>query len=228
MKLDYLYGTELKIEQPQDMYHMNSDTDLLGHFMTVTARDTVLDIGTNTGALLLYASQFHPASLTGVDLYEQQLNAAERNMELNHTHAEFIKTRIQDYKPDCRFTVIICNPPYFRTSEDRLKSTNRNILAARHEEFLPLNDLCQSIGRLLADNGRAFIVYRPARMIELFENTKEYGLYPSRLRIAYESRNKDAKAILVEITKNKSRTLFIERPIFKDERETIMNDEVRL
>ena len=55
MKPDYLPGTPYLLIQPEGMYHMNSDTELLGRFLKIRHKDTVLDIGTHTGALLMYA-----------------------------------------------------------------------------------------------------------------------------------------------------------------------------
>ena len=42
MKLDYLNGTNYTLYQPEDMYHFNADTELLGRFMDVHRKDSVL------------------------------------------------------------------------------------------------------------------------------------------------------------------------------------------
>lgn len=61
IRLDFIEGHEdLKIYQDTDMFLINTDTTVLGEFVEVYKNDTVLDMGTNTGALLLYASRFNP------------------------------------------------------------------------------------------------------------------------------------------------------------------------
>ena len=52
MKRDYLGGTGYTLEQKKEMYHFNSDTELLGKFVQVKKTDSVLDIGCASGALL--------------------------------------------------------------------------------------------------------------------------------------------------------------------------------
>ena len=60
-RLDYLPNhEEIKIYQDDEMFCINTDTMVLGEFLDIKKKDIVLDIGTNTGALLLYASKFKP------------------------------------------------------------------------------------------------------------------------------------------------------------------------
>ena len=52
--LDYLPNhPEIKLYQDDKMIRINTDTQCLGEFIKVYKEDTVLDIGTNNGALLL-------------------------------------------------------------------------------------------------------------------------------------------------------------------------------
>ena len=82
MKTDYLYGTDYRIYEPENMYHFNSDTEFLGRMIEAENGDAVLDIGTCTGALLLYAS-LYTDNLTGIDLFEEVCVAARNNMAMN-------------------------------------------------------------------------------------------------------------------------------------------------
>ena len=118
------------------------------------------------------------------------------------------------------FDLIVCNPPYFNTKNDALKNENARIKAARHEEFLCLEDLMKHVKRLLKDNGRFAMVYRPDRMKDVIAIGMQYGLYPKRLKIAYASKNKQAKSILLEFVKNKNILLDIEAPAFLNDRDS--------
>ena len=56
LSFDYLAGSSLYLFQKRGMFRNNTDTAMLGQFMEIRKGETVLDIGTNNGALLLYAS----------------------------------------------------------------------------------------------------------------------------------------------------------------------------
>ena len=54
---DYLpKHKDIVMYQDDTMFRINTDTMVLGEFLEVYKKDTVLDIGTNNGALLLYAN----------------------------------------------------------------------------------------------------------------------------------------------------------------------------
>lgn len=58
---DYLPAhPEITVYQDDEMFRINTDTMVLGNFMEILHKDVVLDMGTNNGALLLYASLSKP------------------------------------------------------------------------------------------------------------------------------------------------------------------------
>ena len=67
----YLNNTDLILYQELNMYHFNSDTTLLGKCINIGAKDEVLDIGCNNGAVFLYAALYHPKELEGIDLHPE-------------------------------------------------------------------------------------------------------------------------------------------------------------
>ena len=145
---DYLPNTNFQILQDDTFYHFNSDTTLLGEFIQLKHKDTVLDIGCNTGALLLYASRFQPSILCGIDLFDEVIELAKKNMELNEVEAELYVCDVNQFQHDL-FDVIISNPPYFNTNKESLKNENHYIEAARHETYLPLDTLFSNVNRNL-------------------------------------------------------------------------------
>ena len=217
MKLDYLNGTKYSIYQPDDMYHFNSDTELLGRFMDIHSKDSVLDIGCNNGALLYYAKEKNAKALCGIDLFEKVIKNAEINFENNGVDVELHVTSIQEFQ-HVPFDHIICNPPYFNTKNDHLKNENQYIKAARHEEYLTLDVLFKNVKRLLKENGTFTMVYRPDRITEVIQTASTYGLYVKRMRLAYASIHKQAKTVLFEFVKNKNITMTVEAPAFLNDR----------
>ncbi len=217
MKLDYLNGTNYSIYQPDDMYHFNSDTELLGRFMHIHKNDRVLDIGCNNGALLYYAKEKNAKSLCGIDLFEEVIENARMNFERNEVEVELHVCSLQQFIHE-QFNVIVCNPPYFNTQNEQLKNQNEFIKAARHEEFLTLDVLFENVKRLLKSNGSFNMVYRPDRISEVIQCANQYGFSIKRMRLAYASIQKCAKTVLFEFVTNKNTTMIVEEPAFLNDR----------
>ncbi len=219
MKLDYLNGTEYSIYQEEGMYHCNSDTELLGRFMRIKSKESLLDIGTNNGALLLYGARFNPQSMTGIDLYPEVLQVARKNLDMHHLQAELIETRVQDYK-GALFNVIVCNPPYFSTPKKDLVSTNPYIAAARHEEFLSLGDLFSSVRRLLKSNGRFYLVHRSSQINRIMQTAFENGFITRILQIAYETEGGKGKSALFCFQYGNASEMIVKPPVYLDDRDS--------
>ena len=85
LRIDYLQKhIDYKVVQHEDMYHFNTDTCLLGEFLDFKDNLSVLDIGTNNGALLLYSSLLKPKNIVGIDLNNEALEIAKKNLEMNN------------------------------------------------------------------------------------------------------------------------------------------------
>lgn len=210
---DYLKKTNLIIYQELSMYHFNSDTSLLGEFIEIGHHDSVLDIGCNNGALLLYASIHQPKKLVGVDIYEEVLDIAQMNMTTNKVNAELYCSKIQDFSY-VQFDKIICNPPYFHSTNTKLMNENKYIRSARHEEFLPMDELFSSVNRLLKDNGRFYYVHRPFELNRIEESLIKNHLRIKKLQIYYDRNTEKARTICMEIVKGLTTEMSIEKPIY--------------
>ena len=112
--LDFLPNTDIHLYQDKDMFRINSDTRALGEFITLKEGDVVLDIGTNNGALLLYANKFLCSKLIGVDINSEAIDLCEENMNLNNiNNYELHKCKVQELNIN-KVDAIVCNPPYFK------------------------------------------------------------------------------------------------------------------
>ncbi len=214
MKTDYLPGTEFTLIQREDMYHFNSDTVLLGRFMKAKQKDSVLDIGCASGALLLYASLHHPRLITGIDLFEEVLEQARLNLARNHVQAELVCTRLQDYRPEEQFDVIVCNPPYFDTENEELISMNPYLASARHEANLTMDELFAGVRRLLKTNGHFYLVHRASRLNELHQISGKYGLQAVEMIPVYKNRTSVASGVLLEYCFGRKRQLRVGQPVY--------------
>lgn len=210
--LDYLpEHPELKLYQDDEMLRINTDTQVLGEFLNIYRNDTVLDMGTNQGALLLYASLFHPKELIGLEINERGCDLARKNMELNNIDAKIIHGNIITYKEE-PVDVIICNPPYFKTEENN-KGKNEFKSIAKHESSLTLSVLVESIERNLKDNGTLYFLFLSSRLDEVLMELRKKHLIPKVIKFVYDEKKKYSNVFLIKAVKNDKIGLVVEKPI---------------
>ena len=210
--LDYLPRTNIQLYQDDEMIRINTDTEVLGEFLEVYRNDTVLDMGTNQGALLLYASRFNPKKLIGLEINQRGCDLAKRNMELNNiSNYEIINGDIITYTAE-PVDEIICNPPYFKTDEHN-KGNNKFLAIAKHEGDLTLDKLILSIKRNLKDNGTLFFLFVTPRLDEVLYELNKNNIIPKVIKFVYDHTKKTSNVFLVKAVKNAKKGLVVEKPI---------------
>lgn len=206
---DYLRFVNIPIYQDDEMFCVNTDTVLLGMFLKDLKNKSVLDVGTNNGALLLYASAMEPKYLCGIDILEDAVNLARENLKLNEIKGEIELSKLQDFKHQ-PFDVIICNPPFFKEM-NVCKNINKQI--AMFEDNLKLDDLFKNIKRLLKDNGSGFMIYPANRFLEFYEICVKYDFKMMKIRFVYDKNKEEASRFLVKIKRGKMTRVKILKPI---------------
>lgn len=202
LSFDYLPGTDIYLYQHRDMFRMNTDTALLGHFMRIKEFDTVLDIGCNNGALLLYASRFTKGKLIGVEIQEEACKLAKMNLDyhkLENSEIHCIDAAEFICEP-C--DVVVCNPPYFKvTSVNQLNESEAKRIA-RHETSLDFDTLAAKVSQCLKENGRFYLVHRCDRIADLLCTLRKYDLELKTMQLIRDENNNQAHGILIEAVKH--------------------------
>ncbi len=203
IRKDYLaHHPEISVFQDDEMFLMNSDTEALGEFLEVYKNDSVLDIGTNQGALLLYASRFNPTKLTGIDINTRALELAKKNLEYNNiNNFELINSDIREYVNPLGFDRIICNPPYFQTKEDNLANNNYKNMA-KHETTITLRELITSIDKNLKYNGVLYFLFLTSRFEEVICELNKHHLHIKEMKFVYDKKKKFSNVFMVKCVKN--------------------------
>lgn len=211
-KLDYLCNSDIKIYQDDDMFKMNSDTRHLGEFLDFKKNDyTILDVGCNNGALLLYAYKKKKAKYYyGVDLNQKALDIAKENMEINGIDDfSFICSDFKELKIE-QVDYIVSNPPYF---DGEHVSENFDKRRARFASFLPLEDLIKHSKRLLKDRGSLFLVYPSFKLAQVISTLDKYKFALTRLQFVYDENKDESGVFLLEARKGLKHYSKIMKPI---------------
>ena len=203
---------EIKIFQSDELFKINTDTQVLGEFLNIYKEDVVLDMGTNTGALLLYANLFHPKKLIGLEINEKALELAKKNLDYNDiSNYELINGDINTYTND-PVDVIMCNPPYFKTKIDNMSNDKYKNLA-KHETDLKLDSLIKSISRNLKDNGTLFFLYLTSRLDEVVLELNKNNLKIKEMKFVYDTNKEYSNVFLIRAVKNSDLGLVVDKPI---------------
>jgi len=109
--MDFTPHHKIPLFQDDALFKMNTDTSALMKCMKVKKGDTVLDIGTNHGVVLLEASVYEPSWMTGIDINPLGIDLALKNMQLNHIHnVSLLCQDVTETKFDYKFDVVLSNP----------------------------------------------------------------------------------------------------------------------
>ena len=206
---DYLRFTDINIYQDDEMFCVNTDTALLGKFIDFKKYQSVLDIGTNNGALLLYASLKAPRLLCGIDINEKALSLAKENLDMNEVEAELYHTRVQDFKHE-PFDIIITNPPFFEMHNPK---HNQYKKMAMFEDNLVLDELFKSFINLSKDNSSIFVVYPSNRFAEFYNMCLKYKYKMMVLQFVYDKNKDEALRFLVKLKRGQMTKIKILQPI---------------
>ena len=183
---------------------LTDDSVLLADFaLPLTARDSVMDLGTATGAIPLMLAWKSPAArIVGVEVTGALAGTARRNVSENG-----LSERIEIIEGDWRgvrdifapgsFTTVVSNPPYLKAGSSR-PSPDPARAAARSEVYGTLEDLLDAAAYLLAPGGRASFVFTVERLTEMTAGLRQRGLQPVRLEYVRSRPDAPPRVFLVE------------------------------
>lgn len=231
-EINHLLGyNDMKIIQRKDMFTFSLDTVLLANFCTITKdMKTIVDFGTNNAAIPLILSQRTNRKIIGVEIQEEAVDIARRNVEMNHLEdqIEIVHEDIKDYiKYAPRTKSIVCNPPFFKLGERSHINESPYMTIARHEIKIDLEGIIASAAKILDQNGRLCMVYRPDRLIETIELFKKYRIEPKRIQFVYPKPGKECNTFLIEGTFLGKTGLKIEPPFYTHKEDGSYSDDVK-
>ena len=177
MANNYFQFKQFTVQQGRCALKVSTDSCLFGAWIasklqtTNCKPQTILDIGSGTGLLMLMLAQKINTVIDGIEIDEASYQQAKENID-----ASPWKERLNLFYGDVKifpfqrkYDFIISNPPFF---EGDLKSNQSTKNIARHDEGLTLGDLLEIVNKNLSVDG-SFAMLLPFHRTEYFLNLAE-------------------------------------------------------
>ncbi|MBQ9549514.1 MAG: tRNA1(Val) (adenine(37)-N6)-methyltransferase [Lachnospiraceae bacterium] len=217
-RFDDLQRNGYEIIQDPERFCFGMDAVLLSGFATVKKGGTLIDLGTGTGILpILLSAKTEGRHFTGLEIQPESVDMARRSVIHNR-----LEDRIDIVEGDIRearslfsaasFDTVVSNPPYMIRGSGIVNPEAPKAIA-RHEILCTLQDVISAASYLLKPGGALFMVHRPCRLPDIFEEMRRNKLEPKRMRLVYPGSGKAPDMVLLEGRKGGNPELKCEKPL---------------
>lgn len=111
------------------------------------------------------------------------------------------------------FHVVTVNPPYMKTANPKLLNDTPAVQIARHEICCGLRDVMEAAAHLLMSKGRFYMVHRPQRLSEIFEEMQRVKIEPKGMQLVHPYIDKEPTQVLIEGVYQGGREMRIKPPL---------------
>ena len=176
-RIDDLEYKGLKIIQNKDWFCFGMDSVILANFAKKEKKESkILDLGTGTGIIaILLSKKVENSKITAIEIQKEVAEMAQRSVKLNDLEesVKIVNEDIKNILKESGQAVVITNPPY-KKKETGILNENNIRMISRHEITANLEDFVRVAGEQLKDYGTFYMVNRPERIIDIFENLRKY------------------------------------------------------
>ena len=217
--VDGILADRLRIIQRKRGYRFSLDSLLIAHFANIQKGDDMIDLGTGSGIIaLILAQRFHCGRVLGIEIQDELVAIAKRNVVLNDLagHIEMRRGDVRCPETFCRpqsFSAAVFNPPYRRLRSGRTNSDSEKAVA-RHEIEGTIADFLAAAVYALRPEGHVYAIYPAARIVELIARMRESRIEPKRLRMVHSRLDGGGEFVLVEGVKGGREGLNVAPPLF--------------
>lgn len=213
---DYLLDKRVKIFQPINGYRASSDAVLLSAAAyNIRKGDTVLDVGSGTGAIsLCLADKYNTIveKIIGIELQPELRELANFSAEANNFNKlTYLNGDIFNCKLEfCSFNHVFTNPPYF---EANMPTSPRKGKATAHTfGELSLEAWINACIKMIKPQGYFYMINRSEALANILKyignRLGEICIFP-----LYSKENQKAKRIIIRGKKDSKAPLMIAPPL---------------
>lgn len=159
----HVLDKRVRLLQPQDGFRTSLDSVMLAAACRARAGDYILDMGCGVGgAGLCVLTRVAGTNMTGVDIQDDHIDLARRNIDLNNMRgrADFITSDIGDFSAPNKFDHVICNPPYMEAGAHTISPSHRKAIAHGHHNETSLEGWLEAGFRALKSGGSLTMIHR--------------------------------------------------------------------
>lgn len=199
-----IFENGIKFIQGDNLYKFSQDSIDLAKFCNVKNTDNVLELCAGCGAISFYLyglKSFKKMYLNEIN--KDSCDIIKKNIYLNNLQDKAIclqgdLNNIGSNNFSKKLDVIICNPPYYNSSNKENKKTK--FFIAKHESETNLENIITKSKQLLKDRGKLYIVMTATRTAELIALLDRYNF--SAKRIKFLTSSKKVYSVLIEAVLN--------------------------
>lgn len=187
---------DMFIYQDTDLYRFTSDAILLSRFATAKKDGVVADLCSGSGIVGIHFFALNKQKVSKVHLFEMQKPLYDLSIKTitDNNLAEKVTAhniKIQDIGQEFngKFSLVTCNPPYFKSGAILSKELPEHINVCREEITVTLGDICAIAKRLLTHGGKFCLVHRADRLSEVLVTLTKNKLEPKKLQFVCGGKN---------------------------------------
>lgn len=219
-RIDELQRGGYRIIQDPEKFCFGTDAVILADYAKAKPGERVMDLCSGNGIVpILMLARYPKATYTSLEIQSEMAAMARRSMELNG-----IEDRITVLQGDLRdigtqqlkphsFHVVTVNPPYMKTENPKLLNDTPAVQIARHEICCSLRDVLEAAAHLLMSKGRFYMVHRPQRLSEIFEEMLRVKIEPKGMQLVHPYIDKEPTQVLIEGVYQGGREMRIKPPL---------------
>lgn len=203
-RIDELQRGGYRILQDPERFCFGTDAVILADFAKARPGEQVMDLCSGSGVVpILMLARYPQARYTALEIQPKMAELARRSMQLNQ-----IEDRVQVVQGDLReirnlfpphsYQVVTVNPPYMKAGSANQLGESPSVRIARHEICCTLRQVAEAAAYLLAPRGRFYMVHRPQRLAEIFEEMQRVRIEPKGLQMVHPYIDKEPAQVLVE------------------------------
>lgn len=202
-QVEHIGGGIEVLVSPQHMF--GTDSLLLADFAAPRRRDIACDLCSGCGIIPLLwfrEAETAPQAAWAIDIQPEAIRLMQQSVtrsalegKLHPLYADLRQLK-GELEPGS-FSLVTCNPPYFRVGSGYLSDTDSGRIA-RHETMCIPDDFCTAAAYLLKSGGRLCICHLPERLTDVLCTMRLHHLEPKRLRFVQQTAGSAPWLFLVE------------------------------